>query len=393
MNHKLALFLAIFLPFQAALPQTSSAGDAARTTELGKFAPFFPAFSWDRVPVYQMFADNERLLTDQEVAEISSTTGFLCIEKQHGMKALGAAELGAKHEIARFKALKPKTKGLFYFNSAFAYPFTTYSKVFGTDQIEEPYRSFLIMDPKTGKPARRGRECFFDVLNPQFRTWWAETVGKGVRDSGADGVFVDQMHGFVNLRPTKGNEVNKAQAEMMRMAKRAIGPDKILLLNNAAESPELFAIGDAFMFEHYATHRLSKENILVEWELMKKISQTGKASVWRIGVEVEAREGAPAGKQQHMTDAESEELSKKRISYYLAAFLIGAQPQSYFQYGWGWGLKTGPLARYPEFQKPLGKPLGEYRRPDPNGWVFQREFEHASVFVDLEKKTAKIDWK
>jgi hypothetical protein len=30
----------------------------------------FPAFTWDKVPIYQMFADNEHLLTDAEVAEI-----------------------------------------------------------------------------------------------------------------------------------------------------------------------------------------------------------------------------------------------------------------------------------------------------------------------------------
>ena len=44
---------------------------------------------------------------------------------------------------------------------------------------------------------------------------------------------------------------------------------------------------------------------------------------------------------------------------------------------------------YPEFDKPLGPPLGDAIR---NGWTYQREFEHASVFVDLENKTAKIDW-
>lgn len=27
------------------------------------------------------------------------------------------------------------------------------------------------------------------------------------------------------------------------------------------------------------------------------------------------------------------------------------------------------------------------------GWTFRREFEHASVFVDVEMKIAKIDWK
>ena len=28
-----------------------------------------------------------------------------------------------------------------------------------------------------------------------------------------------------------------------------------------------------------------------------------------------------------------------------------------------------------------------------NGWVLTRKYEHADVWVDLENKTSKIDWK
>ena len=382
----------LMVPWMA-LASAVSSPDRTKAMEQGTFPPYFPAFSWDRIPVYQMFADSSRLLTDAEVAEIASTTGFLCIEKQHGFKALGGAELGAKHEIARFKALKPGTKGLFYFNSAFAYPFTTYSKVFRHGQVSDKHQSFLIKDPKTGELAHRGNVYFFDVLNPEFRAWWTDTVGKCVRESGADGLFVDQMHGFSWLRPEKKQEVAKAQAELMRMAKQAIGRDKILLLNNAAEIPELFAIGDAFMFEHYGSNLLTKAAIVKDWELLQRISRAGKIAVWRVGVEVEDRNPADTGRKSRLTDAEYEALSKKRMSFYLAAFLIGAQPHSYFQYGWGWGLQTGPLAGYPEWKRRLGKPLGEYTRPNPKGWVFQREYEHASVQVDLEAREGKIEWK
>jgi hypothetical protein len=353
----------------------------------------FPAFTWDTVPVYQMFGDDQRLLTDEEVAEISSTSGFICIEKQHGASTLGGAELGAKHEIARFKALNPATKGLFYFNSAYAYPMTTYSRVFRYGQVSDKYKSFLLNDPETGELAHRGNTYFFDVLNPEFRSWWAETVGKGVRESGADGLFVDQTHGFSWLRPTRKKEVAKAQADMMRMAKQAIGKDKILLLNNGADIPALFEIGDAFMFEHYNPALLSKEAILKDWEQMKKISQAGKIAVWRMGVEVEGPGLSKIAGKRSAVDAASEELSKKRIGYYLAAFLMGAQPNCYFQYGWGWKLQSGPLVGYPEFKKPLGKPLGDFARTDPGGWIFKREFEHASVWLDLDAREGKVEWK
>ena len=345
-----------------------------------------PAFSWDKIPIYQMFGDGNRLLTDGEISSVAASSDFVCIEKSHGFKELGCAKLGAAQEIARFKQIDPKTFCLFYFNSAYAYPYTTDSKVFGKKVIGEPFRSFLLLDPQTGEPKRRGIVPMFDVLKPEFRTWWAESIGKGVRESGADGLFVDQMHGFAFERRKQQTEVAAAQAEMMRMAKVAIGPEKILLLNNGAHIPALFEIGDAFMFEHFNPDQLSKEAIVADWDLMKKISAAGKISVWRIGVNKEP-EGAKC-----VSGADFEKFARERLSYYLAAFLIGAQPYSYFQYGWGWTLQSGCLVEYPEFSKPLGAPKGEATRPDPAAWTFTREFERASVRVDLETGQSEIIW-
>ncbi|BCX49619.1 hypothetical protein HAHE_35270 [Haloferula helveola] len=348
-----------------------------------------PTFSWDRVPVYQMFGSNTRLLTDEEVEHISDTTDFLCIEKQHGARLLRGSDRGAAHEFARFKRNNPDATCLFYFNSAFAYPFASGSRSLRKGNVPPHLERFLIRDPKTGELADRGNVLYFDVLNPGLRKWWSSEVGRYIRETGADGLFVDQMHGFSHLRPReKRPDVRTAQAEMMRMAKEAIGPDKILLLNNGAHIPELFAIGDAFMFEHYSTDLLTKEAILRDWNLMRRIADAGKSSVWRIGVEVGHKED---GKK--LTDSEYQQLARQRLPYYLAAFLAGACEYSYFQYGWGWGLETGPLMDYPEMKKPLGKPLGERRRPDPHSWVFLREFEHASVRVDLEKKEGSVTWK
>lgn len=62
----------------------------------------------------------------------------------------------------------------------------------------------------------------------------------------------------------------------------------------------------------------------------------------------------------------------------------------YFQHTWGWNSDCGTFDWHPEFDKPLGAPKGDTKR---DCFKYTREFEHASVFVDLEKKTAKIDWK
>jgi hypothetical protein len=78
---------------------------------------FYPEFSWETTPRYFMFGDKSRVLSLDQVRFIAEQTGFLCIEKSHGMGQLGAAELGARHEAAAFKKIKPGMKVLFYFNS------------------------------------------------------------------------------------------------------------------------------------------------------------------------------------------------------------------------------------------------------------------------------------
>ena len=346
-----------------------------------------------------MFGDTERVLTPEEVEFIAARTDFLCIEKSHGFRTLGAAELGAKHEAAAFKRIKPDMKVLFYFNSVWAWPFTSYNKAFSRDKIDEhpELEKFLLVNPETGELNHRRNVFSYDVLNPDFREWWVNTVVKGVELSGCDGAFIDQMHGFAWLREDRRGEVQKAMGDLMASLKKRLGPDKILLGNNAADdiARYVFPVIDANMFENYNDQRLSKENLLKEWDDMLRIAKERKMSIFRIGVEVDRsrsqRQGQPRSRRGRSERMPA--LAKERLEYYLACYLIGAQPYSYFQYGWGWTLSSGSLQDFPELNKPLGAPNGAYQRTISDGWEFSREFEHASVLVDLESGKAKIQWR
>ena len=373
------------------------AGNTCSTSETiyknsdgSSFVPkdFYPKFSWETTPQYFMFQDLNRILTPDEVEFIAARTDFICIEKSHGKGQLGAAELGAKHEAAAFKKVKPDIKVLFYFNSAYAWTYTSYTKDFTSEGIDEhpELKAFLVTDPKTGELANHYGAFCFDVLNPDFREWWVETVAKGVKETGCDGVFIDQMHGNSRFREEKQPEIEKAMGEMMAALKKRMEPDKILLGNNAnnKDAKYVYPVCDAVMFENYAMVRSSKENLLEEWGDMLKNAREGKISVFRLGVE---------GTGRRNLKPNMPELSQEKLEFALACYLIGAQPYSYFMYSWGWKLATGPLVDYPELQKPLGAPQGAYKRTNPEGWEFTREFEHASVLVDTDKREAKITWK
>ncbi|MHC5066628.1 MAG: putative glycoside hydrolase [Planctomycetota bacterium] len=371
-----------------------------RNSDGSLFVPqdFYPEFSWEVTPQYFMFGDTQRVLKPEEVRSIAARTGFLCIEKSHGLKELGAAELGARHEAAAFKKLNSDAKVLFYFNAAYAYSFTSYSKGLSKAKIDQnpDLKKFLLVDPETGELAHRRNVFFFDVLNPKLREWWTDTVAKGVADSGCDGAFIDQMHGFRWLRQDKTREVERAMGEMMATLKKKMGPDKILLGNNAHQeiAADVFPVVDAIMFEHYDEKLLSKESLLRDWQDMLRIARAGKMSIFRIGVEQDrsprgqgARRGSGNGRSERMAA-----LARERLEYHLACYLIGAQPYSYFQYGWGWTLSSGALQDYPEMHKPLGAPKCAHKRTDPAGWEFTRDFEHAQVWVDTEKGQGKITW-
>ncbi|MCM2373954.1 putative glycoside hydrolase [Aporhodopirellula aestuarii] len=326
-------------------------------------------------------------MTREEVEFIAQQTDFLCIEKSHGVKELGAAELGAKHEAAALKKINPDMKVLFYFNAAYAWPFTSYNKNFTKDRIDElpELKQFLIPHSKTGKLADQFGAFCFDVLNPDFRDWWVQTVTKGVRESGCDGAFIDQMHGNVKLRKNKSVEIQRAMGEMMTDLKESLGPDKILLANNAysEDAKYVYPASDAIMFENYASTKSSKESLLSEWIQMRRNAKKGKISVFRLGVE---------GTGRRNIKPNMPELAKENVEFALACYLIGAQPYSYFLYSWGWKLASGALVDYPEFHKPLGPPKGAAKRTTPGGWEFTREFEHASVWVNTETRQSKITW-
>ena len=352
----------------------------------------FPEFSWDTTPLYYMFGHKERVLTPEEVAFVAKRTKFLCIEKSHGYGELKAAELGAKHEAAAFKKVNPEMKVLFYFNAAYGCSYTSYSKDFTLSGVKAnpKLKEFFLTNPNTGKLYQHhGGFFMFNLLNPEFREWWSDTVAQGVKDSGCDGAFIDQMHGNSRVLQGKGPELARAMGEMMASLKAKIGPDKILLGNNANTAKLVYPVCDALMFENYSKVHFEKEKLLADWKGMLKNAQEGKVSVFRLGVE-----GYGRGYLRSITKEEEAQimpkLSKEKLEFALACYLIGAQPYSYFMYSWGWTLDDGALVDHPELNNPLGPPKEAYQRTTPEGWEFTREFEHASVWVNTETKEAKI---
>jgi hypothetical protein len=357
-----------------------------------------PHFSWDTVPVYIHFGKSTGPLSDTELRFVAQISDFVCLEKGHGRGRSGSTEKGIAFDARRLKQLNPRMKVLFYWNTFLNYP------LYDACKIVARHPQWIFRNKK-GEPIYKvGTLEQYNLLNPEFRRWWASIAGKAVTEYGCDGIFMDAVDQA--KRPIwmkrgwgEGNEhmLTRAVVDMMRLANRQMGEDAFLVYNGIRSldpagnttGTEYLPHARGVMIEHFtAFHSQSKESIEADIKAITSAAGMGKIVVVK-GWPDPTFNWANKEKMRIPSNVLADE-ARKKIIFSLACFLIAAQKNSYFSYSWGWREQHGSLVDYPEFHKPLGKPKG---RPKKEGWVYTRSYEHASVWVDLAKRRARIDWK
>jgi hypothetical protein len=376
-------------------------------TGTGKAASNYPEFSWDKVPVYLHFGSSTQM-TDEQIEQTARMSNFICLEKAHGTKTdRDHAERIAGEDAQRIKKANPNAKVLLYWNTLIAWPFTSYNRDFAANHPED----WILRDMTTGEPLYKvDRPNFqvvqYNLLNSNVRNWWVDTVSDTVDEFGFDGVFMDAIS--QSKRPLwlrkgwgmdKEDDLDAAAIDLMKRTKAEMGPDKILIYNGfranaakedggAAAGTEFLPYGDGAQIEHFdGLSSRTKEDIVLYWEMADEAAKAGKIVLYK-------------GWPDHdinwlnkdfmkMSAAEKEKIARQQLEYPLALYLIGARENSYFCYGWGYNIDDGQLVDYPEYSKKLGAPKGD---AISRGWKFKREFEHAVVAVDLEKREGIIQW-
>jgi len=355
----------------------------------------YPNFSWDTVPVYLHFGKKKRTLNKQELEFVAKTSNFIGLEKMHGIGSKGSTESGTAFDIRRLKRLNPDLKALFYWNS-----FLDYGKYEAQEEfLKHPDWLFTAND---GSPIlKKDYLRQYNILNPEFRTWWASIAKKAVTDYHCDGIFMDAV-----LQPQRAQwlrngwgmdaapKLTEAMQDMMTQAKQEMGEQGLLVYNGYRSQDnkdeylglEYLPFADGTNLEHLAVfNSQSKESITEDILNLSDAGKAGKIVIvkgwpgpdfnWTNGAKM--REPAEKLKQEAIDN----------MDFPLACFLIAAQEHSYFCYSWGYREEHGSLVDYPQFHYPLGKPLGDFTR---NGWEFSREFEHLSVKVNVETQEAEI---
>lgn len=359
-----------------ALPQI-----AARSSNLG--------FSWDRVPLYIHFGKRNSELTDAEIDFLATHSRLIALEKSHGAVVHGSTEAGVADTARRLKQRNSAVKVLFYLNAFINWPGYESFKTYRPEWTLRAAGGAIVTHP-SGAPRP-------DPSNAAFRDWWSSVVAAELKRGPIDGVFVDALPQALTPGLARAVGADKAKAvvaglrDMIALTKRKIGADKILLANGtrATDFREILDWEgiDGVMIEHFAAfNTVTPADIQADLDTIAIAAAKGRFVVIK---------GWPGFNwlEPEITKrpyAELLSIARERITFPLACFLAAAQPGSHFCYSWGYTDRQGMLDAYPEFDRPLGAPKGEAKRA---GWTYRREFEHASVFVDLEKKTAKIEWK
>jgi hypothetical protein len=353
----------------------------------------YPKFSWDKVPVAYHFGKKGNLLTNDEAKFIASKTNFVVLEKAHGFPKYKFSEEAIAKDAKVLKSYNDDMKVIFYWNAFLDYPMYKAHQEYENNPDWWLKNADGTLDLKNDKIKR------YDLSNLAVRKWWIGVAEKNVDTQCIDGVFFDalvQVTAPSNEKQwgkEKYDAIQQGLKNLIKETRERLGDDKLIVYNGIRSTPNRIMGNnfpentDAIMIEHFAHfNSTTKESMLIDIQEMEKAGKSGKIVVFKSWPGFAWVDDVAMAK----SDKEKQEIARKNIQFPLAAFLAGAQENSYFIYNWGYRLDNGVLEWYPELDKALGKPLNEMQI---NGWVLTRKYEHAYVTVDLENKTSKIDWK
>ncbi len=366
----------------AATAQPSRSPAGANSAEL-------TGFSWERVPLYLHFGKRNGPMTDAELDFVARHTRFVTLEKGHGAGQHGSTEEGIYHTARELKRRNPEMRVLFYFNAFINWqPYDAFKR----------YRPEWTLRNAAGEvvthPSGMPRP---DPSLPAMRTWWSDTVAEAMRHAPLDGVFADALPQAISPALAKQVGAEKARTivaglrEMMKLTKEKIGPRRVILANGTRTHDFREILDwdgiDGVMIEHFGGfHTAGAADMKADLDTLALAEARGKFVVLK---------GWPGFNwlDKEMMAKPREELlrlARANVEFPLACFLVGARPGSFFCYSWGYVHNHGMLDAYPEFGRALGPPRGDAAW---QGLSATREFEHASVRVNLETKQARIEWR
>lgn len=401
-------FLYLFCLFTAALVISSCSSKhfnvkselPAKKVETNKDK--FPEFSWDKMPLY-MHIRKATEFTQPEIDFIAKHP-LITFEKTTGSKSSGSTESGTIAAAMAVKKVNPNAKILYYKNVVINWP--TYKE---DEAFFKKYPEAILTNKKNQKALMPNiRTGFFDISQESVRNYWLNHVNKVVDNPVIDGVFLDAnlkalVPDFFNSRI--GDEKQKAVQEgyiyMMTELQKKLNKDKLIIANIIRVRPEFKEDGLEYLhffngsyiegFEHESFEMSYADYLAKGIKAVQKAAREGKIIAMSLGLG-EAASNDVAGFDDQRNEAKIDDKLNERLDYLLAVFLVCAEKYSYVYPHDGYASENSAvwLKTFPQYEKKLGAPKGP---AENTGYIYTRSFEHVDVWLDIEHKKAKLDWK
>ena len=359
-----------------------------------------PEFSWEKVPAY-IHIRKDTAFTEKEVQYLASFP-LITIEKYTGNKTWGSTEMGTAETAKEIKKINPRTKILYYRNVIVHYG------GYEANALVAGIPGGFLLDETGGDKLVRGKIKTYDLSNPDLRAWWVGNAKEVCSDPNIDGIFLDGVvkvleGGYLQkeIGDEKKAEVVTGYDDLIQETRRALGPKKLMVSNvlraNFPDSglEEMRAVDGSYIeaFEYPIGWVARPDYIAKGMEAFQTAARSGAIIAFTAGLGKagEIDESNFDQTDEYRKPLVMDEATEKRFTYLLAMFLVCAEKYSYFNPHDGYDAKTSKMwMKHPDaFEKPLGKPKAPAVR---DGYVFTREFAHASVKVDVKNEVGEIVW-
>jgi len=350
-----------------------------------------------------MHIRKDTAFTADEIRYLASFP-LVTFEKGTGANEFGSTEEGTLAAARAVKKINPATKVLYYRNVI-----VHYDGYAANASLKGIPGAFLVGRNGNDKLIRNRAQAY-DLPDAKIRDWWLASARKVCADSAIDGLFCDGNVKILEpayLHEEIGDKKKAAlvdgYADMMQDARRMFGPEKLMVANVLrARFPDsgmnrLRAFDGSYMegFETTVGKVSLKDYVAKGMAAFQEAARHGYIIAFTAGLGVEDSDGGT--KNQQRTDEirkslTEDEAATRRFNYLLAIFLICAEKHSYFCAHDGYDAKKSKvwMKHPPEYDRPLGAPQGPAVR---TGYVYTREFAHASVRLDIETQTGIVEWK
>ena len=405
-------------------------------TLLALVAPTTISFrhTWE-TSAHMTFADMNapKLLEDRELSFVSAHYRVFSMEKCSGAASGNNTEEYIYSTSSRLKQLDPTTKTIFYWAMD-----QQGIRCYDAHDFFRRHKDWHLLDDN-GNVVSNGHGPVLDFTNADASKWWSSYPllgddGKGNWRGKPIGQFLDGVLADGAHRPTYKNVSShrldaladakfQAIGEMQRQFTALNGGEVMANGINMYPPPnadprypnnynlQVLNFSLAIMNEHTAAFEsVIRSNASYNYQRVSEdLHAIDRAAAWDNNsrtVYVQTWPGMYSGVQQYppvssggeptpQTNDEWRDALRRHFSFAHALALVVAQTNVFWFYGSTWYSQSGgfipcpndiescraPPEWYPDLKKPLGAPLGP--RVEVDAYVWTREFEHASVLLNL----------